>query len=68
MIKIEHSSGVINKATATTITGAKREASKQLTFDGGSVHVYDTKTGETWSRVFWRSINRFGWDKWKKIS
>ena len=64
---IKHASGVINKAKAKTLTGAKREASQEMTHGGGSVSVTDRETGEVWQREFWQNLNRFGWGPWKRV-
>jgi hypothetical protein len=63
---IEHASGVVNNVNATTLLGAKREASREMTYGGGSVYLnFD---GETWKREFWQNLNRFGWSKWRKVN
>jgi hypothetical protein len=62
---IKHQSGVTNNVNATTLTGAKREATKQMSYGGGSVTLYFD--GEIWYRNFWQQLNRFGWDRWTKI-
>lgn len=59
-------SGVVVDATAKTLTGAKREASKWMAFGGGSVYVVaDGK--DVCVRKFWQNGNHFGWDAWKTV-
>ena len=58
-------SGVQVPADSTTIAGAKREASRWMSFGGGSVAVLDAATKEPLCvRPFWQHLNRFGWDAW----
>lgn len=62
---IEHESGVINSVNAKTLIGAKREATKEMSFGGGSVTLYFN--GEIWTREFWSGVRNFGWNKWEKV-
>lgn len=64
---IHHTSGITNRADATTLTGAKREASGQMTFGGGSVTVEERETGRFFRRCFWHDLNCFGWESWTEI-
>lgn len=66
-IKIKHESGVTNVAKSTTLTGAKREATKTMTHGGGSVYVC-MPDGTVYGRIFWSSLSRFGWSKWQIIN
>jgi hypothetical protein len=67
MYQINHESGVSNRADARTLTGAKREASSQMTYGGGSVEVVDIVTGDVWRREMWQSGHSFGWSRWTKV-
>lgn len=58
-------SGVSISSSAKTLTGAKREASKWMSFGGGSVYVKDTTNGEVLMRPFWRNLSHFGWGRWE---
>lgn len=61
---LSSASGVTVESSAKTLAGAKREATKWMTFGGGSVSVQD-KHGNTLAiRQFWQNGNHFGWDKW----
>lgn len=64
VIKLRASSGVEVDATAKTLTGAKREASRWMSFGGGSVYVV-VDGRDVCVREFWQNGNRFGWKKWK---
>lgn len=64
MFKLIADSGVEITANAQTLTGAKREATKWMTFGGGSVSVANSKGNILCTRYFWRIGNHFGWDKW----
>jgi len=59
--------GASIKSNAKTIVGAKREASKWLSFGAGDVSVENVKTGEKWVRRFWQHLNHFGWEQWIQI-
>lgn len=63
---IHHASGVVTTSSAKTLTGAKREASKDMTHGGGSVTVY-ADNQPVCKREFWQSIRHFGWEKWQNI-
>ena len=66
-IKIKHGSGATYAAKSTNLTGAKREATKSMTYGGGSVYVC-MPDGVVYGRLFWSSLNRFGWSKWQLIN
>ena len=58
-------SGISYQSKAKTIAGAKREATADATFGGGSVTVHG-KEGTT-SREFWQELSRYGWEKWSQL-
>lgn len=64
--RIYHGSGVSHDAWSKTLTGAKREASREMTHGGGSVSVVNVRTGEVWTREFWSRLSRYGWTGWKR--
>lgn len=63
---IHHASGVVTTSTAKTLTGAKREASKDMTHGGGSVTIY-AGNKPACQRVFWQDRNQFGWGRWENV-
>ena len=66
-IVIKHESDVTYVAKSTTLAGAKREATKDMTHGGGSVYVC-MPDGTMYGRIFWSSLSRFGWGKWQIIN
>ncbi len=63
---IRHESGIANVVKAKTLTSAKREATNQATFGGGSVVLFFD--GEIWVRKFWNQLRSYGWDNWVKVN
>jgi len=60
------SSGVEIDLDAKTLIGAKREASKWISFGGGDVTV--SADGKPVAiREFWQVRHLFGWDPWRAI-
>jgi hypothetical protein len=59
-----HESGVINRANAKTLAGAKREATREKSFGGGSVWIEDENRNMLAMREFWQIGNSYGWNKW----
>jgi len=76
-------SGVTVSLNAKTELGAKREATKWLSygaivnmvytiekdelFFSGDVYIENTATGIKWRRGFWQNGHRFGWTGWEQI-
>jgi len=63
---IKHESGITNVVKAKTLRSAKREATNQAAFGGGSVTLYFD--GEIWVRKFWRQLRSYGWENWVKVN
>jgi hypothetical protein len=61
---IRHDSGIVNTVRSRTLLGAKREASREMTYGGGSVTLY--YDGEVWHRELWTSGHSFGWGGWTR--
>jgi len=59
-----HKSNIKVQARATSLIGAKREASKWMTYGGGSISVLDKNSVILATREFWEDHNRFGWERW----
>lgn len=64
--ELQASSGVSVPAQATTLAGAKREATEWAAFGAGDVFVVENGT-TVCVRRFWQEGNKFGWDKWVKL-
>jgi len=60
-------SGVTIGLNAKTELGAKREATKWLSYSAGDVYIENTATGIKWRRGFWQNGHRFGWSNWEQI-
>lgn len=57
--------GFIKHLRATTLVGAKRLSTQELSHGCGNVTIYDDNTGEALAyRTFWQQLNNFGWNKW----
>jgi hypothetical protein len=67
MYQINHESGVSNRANAKTLIGAKRKASKEMTYGSESVEVVDIVTGGVWQCRIWKNGHKFNWDRWAKV-
>ena len=61
-------SGVSVVCDATTVIGAKREASAWISYGGGDITVTNNQTNETWMRKFWTIGPSFGWGRWRLIT
>jgi hypothetical protein len=59
---LEAESGVRIPADAKTLAGAKREASKWISFGSGDVYVI-SNGAPVCKRKFWEQRGRFGWKK-----
>ena len=60
-------SGVTINLNAKTELGAKREATKWLSYGAGDVYIENIATGIKWRRGFWQNRDRFGWTVWEQI-
>lgn len=66
---VSHQNGYISYIYSVSDRGAKCTASKELTFSGGGVTLYQInenkevirKVGE---RIFWQNGNKFNWSQW----
>ena len=59
-------SEILVKSNAKTLMSAKREASKQKSFGGGTLEILDQDDNLLTESIFWNTLNHFGWYKWTK--
>jgi hypothetical protein len=64
---IEYASGVRHQSTAATLTGAQREATRELSHGGGSVTILDRHGDPRCRRVMWTVPGHFGWHRWQAM-
>lgn len=56
--------GVLVESNAKTLQGVKRQASKLLSYELGSVEIHKDST-LICEREFWEGERSFGWRNWK---